>query len=121
MTLQTSKLECLCLESLLSLNLACGQSQSLPKWSILQCSTPKHNNKYQNGQKNLLIKHSSLIVSKYSNREKSFIALTDIRCLYYKALRTSNLRKIDIFCNKLVAFQLSVPFTGLEKHANLKS
>jgi hypothetical protein len=39
--------------------------------------------------------------------------------LYYKALRTRNLQKIDRFRNKLVSFELSVPFTGLDTHTKL--
>jgi hypothetical protein len=39
--------------------------------------------------------------------------------LYYKVFLTRNLRKIDRFRNKLVSFELPVPFTGLDKHANL--
>jgi hypothetical protein len=35
--------------------------------------------------------------------------------LYCKTIRIHNFRKMDRFCSKLVYFQLSVIFTGLDK------
>ncbi len=45
--------------------------------------------------------------------------INDPRVVYYKALRTRNLQKIDRFRNKLVSLLLSVLLTSLDKHTNL--
>ncbi len=39
--------------------------------------------------------------------------------LYYKKLRTRNLRKMDSFRSNIVSFLLLVTFTGLDKHTSL--
>ncbi len=40
--------------------------------------------------------------------------------LYYKTVRTRNLRQIDIFCSKLVSFLLpGTKYTCLFKHTSL--
>jgi hypothetical protein len=70
------------------------------------------------GYQNLILK-----LIKLNNILRWFVEMFDKNIvswgLYYKNLRTRNLRKMESFRSNIVSFLLLVTFTGLDKHTSL--